>query len=68
MMDVDGNGRVSYDELLLTAKQSMEAARKMGDAAGGMPDDVLQVWGQCGHFSLLSPHGITPGGSQVHDL
>ena len=50
MMDIDGNGRVSYDELLQTAKQSMEASRKMADAAGGMPDDVLQVWDKYGQM------------------
>ena len=42
-MDIDGNGRVSYDELLQTAKQSLEASKKMGDAAGSLPDDVMQV-------------------------
>jgi Ca2+-binding EF-hand superfamily protein len=44
MMDIDGNGRVSYDELLQTAKQSLEATKKMGEAADQMPDDLLQVW------------------------
>ena len=44
MMDIDGNGRVSYDELLHTAKLCLEASKKMGDAADRMPDDVLQVW------------------------
>ena len=44
MMDIDGNGRVSYDELLHTAKLCLEASKKMGDASDKMPDDVLQVW------------------------
>jgi hypothetical protein len=29
MMDVDGNGKVSYQELVQTAKLSMEAAKKV---------------------------------------
>ena len=65
MMDIDGNGRVSYDELLQTAKQSMEASRKMADAAGGMPDDVLQVWTQYGHLFSLSSI-IPPSHLSVH--
>ena len=30
MMDVDGNGQVSYDELVKTAKQCLDASSKMG--------------------------------------
>ena len=40
-MDIDGNGQVSYQELLQTAKQSMEASKKM--SGEHMPREVLQV-------------------------
>lgn len=41
MMDIDGNGQVSYKELIETAKSSLEAAKKMNNES--MPPEVLRV-------------------------
>ena len=57
-MDIDGNGRVSYDELLQTAKQSLEATKKMDDAAGYMPDDVIQVLDRVSQMCITSPAAV----------
>ena len=40
-MDIDGNGQVSYKELIETAKSSLEAAKKMNNET--MPPEVLRV-------------------------
>jgi len=57
-MDIDGNGRVSYDELLQTAKQSLEATKKMDDANGYLPEDILQILDRVSQMCITSPAAV----------
>ncbi len=57
MMDLDGNGRISYNELLQTAKDSMEASRKMGDGRD-LPEDILRLLDRVSQMCITAPAAV----------
>ncbi|GAX77102.1 hypothetical protein CEUSTIGMA_g4548.t1 [Chlamydomonas eustigma] len=57
MMDIDGNGRVSYNELIQTAKDTTEAAKKLGDGRE-LPKDVRIVLDRVSQMCITSPGAV----------